>query len=146
MTQGSVWRVGALFVLSGWWGAPRTLKGSRQTATCEGMPSTLVLLVSPPSTLKLWPMALLYRITMTLRATVLLADQVLELAAACTLGPSLDVDTDAEMRSLIFSHFRVSGCLMVIIICAYPSNGHLGCGSKCNLFWQGRRARARGAP
>ena len=40
---------------------------------------------------------------------MLLPEQVLEMAAACTLGPSLDVDTDAEMRSLIFSHFRVSG-------------------------------------
>lgn len=34
---------------------------------------------------------------------------MLELAAACTIGASVDIDTDSEMRSLIFSHFRVSG-------------------------------------
>lgn len=34
--------------------------------------------------------------------------QALELAAACTIGPSLDVDADPMLRSHIFSHFRVS--------------------------------------
>lgn len=33
--------------------------------------------------------------------------QMLKSAAACTIGASLDVDTDAEMCSLIYSHFRV---------------------------------------
>ncbi|CAM9257348.1 unnamed protein product, partial [Hapterophycus canaliculatus] len=37
---------------------------------------------------------------------VIYPSKALELAAACTIGLSLDVDTDSEMRSLIFSHFR----------------------------------------
>ncbi|CAM9114977.1 unnamed protein product, partial [Ectocarpus sp. 4 AP-2014] len=32
--------------------------------------------------------------------------KMLELAAACTIGASVDIDSDSEMRSLIFSHFR----------------------------------------
>lgn len=34
--------------------------------------------------------------------------QSLELAAACALGSAVDVDSEPALRSLIFSHFRVS--------------------------------------
>lgn len=86
------------------WGAQNALSCLETCLSVYPEPSNRTITAFIDDSIRRWD-----RVTMTLRATTLLPGQVLELAAACTLGPSLDVDTDAEMRSLIFSHFRVSG-------------------------------------